>query len=150
LDIGSGNGYPESALSNFSPNKFIFDGVECNSIEGVLQSFKFNNIEMQRFVCTLVGKGAKFKGKKKKWWLKQELYWNGVSYKRDSKEYQKLLDILYETAYDQCESFRRALIATGKATLTHSMGKNKTNETILTEREFCSRLTKLRDYGRLI
>lgn len=150
MDIGSGNGYPESALSNFAPRRFIFDGVECSSLEGVLQSFKFSNIEMQKHVCTLVGKGAKFKGKNKKWWQKQELYWQGKVYKRNSKDYQDLLDRLYQAVYDQCEGFRDALKATQKATLTHSMGKNKVSETILTTQEFCSRLTKLRDYGTLI
>ena len=124
-------------------------GVKCNSIEGVLQSFKFKDINMQKYVCTLVGKQAKFKGKKKKWWQKQELYWNGIVYKRNSKEYQLLLDRLYNEVYKQCEGFRKALKATGKSTLTHSIGKNKITETILTEREFCSRLTKLRDYGML-
>ena len=37
MDIGSGNGYPSGALSNFSPHPFVFDGVECNSMEGLLQ-----------------------------------------------------------------------------------------------------------------
>lgn len=35
-------------------------------MEGLLQSFKFENHEMQKEVCKLVGKKAKFKGKKKK------------------------------------------------------------------------------------
>lgn len=149
MDIGSGNGYPESALSNFTPRRFIFDDIKCCSIEGVLQSFKFSNSDMQIYVCTLVGKSAKFKGKKKKWWQKQELYWKGIVYKRDSNEYQQLLNKLYQSVYDQCENFREALKSTRKATLTHSIGKNKINETILTTQEFCSRLTKLRDYGNL-
>ena len=148
MDIGSGNGYPESALSNFTPRNFIFEGVKCSSIEGVLQSFKFKDIPMQEYVCTLTGKCAKFKGKKKKWWQKQELYWKGVVYKRDSHEYQELLDRLYDTVYKQCANFRSALKATGKANLTHSIGKNKTTNTILTSNEFCSRLTNLRDYGK--
>jgi hypothetical protein len=41
---------------------------------------------MQRYVCTLVGKAAKFKGKKKKWFQKQELYWNGKTYKHIGKD----------------------------------------------------------------
>lgn len=65
MDIGSGNGYPESALSNFAPHPFIIDGVQCNSMEGFLQSLKFESIEMQNYVCSLVGKAAKFKGKRK-------------------------------------------------------------------------------------
>lgn len=149
MDIGRGNGYPESALSNFSPKHFIFDGIECNSIEGVLQSFKFDNTEMQKYVCALIEKTAKFKGKKKKWWKKQELYWQGKAYKRDSLEYQELLNRLYQTAYDQCENFRRALKATDKAVLKHSIGKTKSTETILTVQEFCNRLTKLRDLEKL-
>lgn len=56
MDIKSGSGYPQGALSNFAPRRFVFDGIECNSIEGVLQSFKFKDIEIQKYVCTLVGR----------------------------------------------------------------------------------------------
>jgi predicted NAD-dependent protein-ADP-ribosyltransferase YbiA (DUF1768 family) len=38
MDIGSGAGYPASALSNFSPHPFEIDGITCNSMEGFLQS----------------------------------------------------------------------------------------------------------------
>jgi hypothetical protein len=41
-------------------------------------------------------------------------------------------------------SFQKALLATGDATLTHSIGKNKQSETVLTKQEFCSRLMKIR------
>lgn len=34
MDIGSKNGYPASALSNFAPHLFELDGVKCNSMEG--------------------------------------------------------------------------------------------------------------------
>ena len=54
---------------------------------------------MQKYVCTLVGKAAKFKGKKKKWYQKQELYWNGRTYKRDSEAYQNLLNRAYNRLY---------------------------------------------------
>ena len=95
MDIGSGNGYPVGTLSNFAPHPFEIDGVQCNSMEGFLQSLKFESVEMQKYVCTLVGKAAKFKGKKKKWFQKQELYWLGDTYKRDSDEYQNLLNRAY-------------------------------------------------------
>ena len=98
---------------------------------------------MQKEVCKLVGKAAKFKGKKKKWWQDQTLYWQGVSYKRESQEYQDLLDRAYDEL-SKNESFQRALLATGNATLTHTIGKRKETETILTAREFCSRLTAIR------
>ena len=73
MDIGSQNGWPASALSNFAPHPFIIDGVECASMEGFLQSLKFKNPEMQKEVCKLVGKAAKFKGKKKKMILQNAL-----------------------------------------------------------------------------
>lgn len=148
MDIGSGKGYPSSSLSNFAPHPFVMDGVQCASMEGFLQSLKFESVEMQEYVCTLVGKAAKFKGKKKKWWQKQELYWRGKVYKRDSLEYQRLLNRAYNSLYEN-RSFRTALESTGKAILEHSIGKNKIQETVLTRSEFCSRLMYLRDNGKL-
>lgn len=143
MDIGKGNSYPSSALSNFSPHPFELDGVFCNSMEGFLQSLKFSNPEMQKYVCTLVGIKAKRKGSKKNWKQKQILYWQGKEYKRNSEEYQNLLDRAFEQLSTN-KSFQKALLSSGNSKLTHSIGKNKINDTVLTEREFCSRLTKIR------
>ena len=148
MDIGSGTGYPAGTLSNFAPHPFEIDGVQCNSMEGFLQALKFESADMQKYVCTLVGRSAKFKGKKKKWFQKQELYWLGTVYKRDSDEYQNLLNRAYNQLYKN-EGFRKALEATKGCVLTHSIGKNKINETVLTTSEFCRRLTYLRDKGLL-
>ena len=144
MDIGSGQGYPADALSNFAPHPFVLDGIECNSMEGFLQSLKFSNPDMQREVCKLVGRAAKFKGKKKNWYVKQVLYWQGKEIPRDSDEYQMLLDRAYMAMATQNRGFQCALLATQNAALTHSIGKSKTNETVLTRSEFCSRLTKIR------
>lgn len=149
MDIGSGSGYPSASLSNFAPHRFEVDGIECYSMEGFLQSLKFKEPHIQVEVCKLVGKMAKFRGKNRKWFRTQTLYWKGVEYKRDSKEYQMLLDKAYNCIYKQSESFKKALLSSGVANLTHSIGKNDSSKTVLTEREFCSRLTKLRDYGKL-
>ena len=92
MDIGSGTGFPSASLSNFAPHPFVIDGVECASMEGFLQSLKFSSPDMQKAVCQLVGKAAKFKGKKKKWWRTQTLHWQGTEIPRDSQEYQDLLD----------------------------------------------------------
>lgn len=143
MDIGSGNTYPSSALSNFAPHPFVIEGIECNSMEGFLQSLKFENPEMQKEVCKLVGKQAKFKGKKKKWWRTQTLFWKGKAIKRDSEEYQELLTKAYDCLYRN-EGFKKALSATKGCSLTHSMGKNKISETVLTEREFIRQLNRLR------
>ncbi len=146
MDIGSKHGYPSSALSNFAPHPFVIDGIQCNSMEGFLQSLKFSNPEMQKYVCTLVGMKAKFKGKPKKWWKTQTLYWQGKEIDRHSDEYQNLLDRAYD-ALMQNEGFRKALAATGNAVLTHSIGKSDSSKTVLTESEFCGRLMELRDRG---
>lgn len=144
MDIGSGSGYPAGNLSNFHPYQFEIDSVTCNSMEGFLQSLKFSNPVMQEYVCSLVGKKAKFKGKKKKWFKDQTLYWRGKPIKRDSEEYQNLLDRAFE-ALATNKKFQKTLLDTHNATLTHAMGKKKITETVLTTQEFCSRLTKIRE-----
>ena len=144
----SKSGYPAGALSNFAPHPFIIDGVQCNSMEGFLQSLKFESVDMQAHVCTLVGYAAKKKGQGKNWKTKQTLYWRGTPVKRDSEEYQELLNRAYNALYENTK-FRAALEATNGAVLTHSIGKNKESETVLTAREFCSRLMYLRDNGPL-
>jgi hypothetical protein len=116
-------------------------------MEGFLQSLKFKSVEMQESVCKLVGSAAKRKGSGKNWQKTQTLYWKGVEINRKSKEYQDLLDRAYNAMYDQSESFRKALMASGNGTLTHSMGKTNKNETVLTTSEFCGRLLRLRETG---
>lgn len=143
-DIGSKCDYPLNKLSNFACNPFVIDGVECMSMEGFLQSLKFKNPDMQKEICKLIGYGAKKRGKDKNWQQSQILYWNGVEYKRDSNEYQELLDRAYD-ALSTNESFQKALLLTGDSVLTHSIGRIKQNETVLTRQEFCSRLMKIRD-----
>ena len=148
MDVGSGNTYPANALSNFSPHPFVIDGVECNSMEGFLQSLKFKSVEMQEHVCTLVGFAAKKKGSDKNWYVTQTLYWKGEEIKRDSKAYQDLLDRAYEAMYKNTK-FKAALEASGQANLTHNIGKADPTKTVLTRNEFCSRLMKLRNFGSL-
>ena len=148
MDIGSGNKYPSNSLSNFSPHPFVIDGIQCNSMEGFLQSLKFKSPEMQEEVCKLVGYAAKKKGRKKNWQQTQTLYWKGNPIDRSSPEYQALLDRAYSELYKNSK-FRKALEASGNAVLTHSIGRSNLKETVLTKAEFCSRLTKLRDLGTL-
>lgn len=65
MDIGSGSGYPSSNLSNFSPHGFVVDGVECASMEGFLQSLKFQDPEMQNTSALLSEKQPNSKAKRK-------------------------------------------------------------------------------------
>lgn len=149
MNIGSNSKYPANTLSNFTGNRFIIDDIQCNSMEGFLQGLKFKSPEMQAHICTLVGYGAKKAGRNKNWRITQTLYWKGEEIKRDSQEYQLLLDRAYNAMYEQCESFRKALEASGNSILKHSIGRTNSKETVLTISEFCSRLTHLRDVGLL-
>lgn len=144
MDIGSGAPWPSCALSNFAPHEFVIDGIRCSSMEGFLQSLKFKSPEMQEHVCTLVGKTAKFKGKKKNWWRDQLLYWKGQPIHRQHEAYTELIN----RAFDELSKnagFQRAILATHNSSFTHSMGKSKKNETVLTEQEFCSNLYRIRE-----
>lgn len=144
IDIGSKNSEIEEKLSNFSEFYFIFDNFECYSMEGLLQSFKFPNVEKQKRICLLVGKKAKFKGKKKKWYLDHKLYWKDQVYDRFSEEYQKLLDKAFSSLYHQNKDYKELVLSTGNEELIHSIGKSDPKQTILTEEEFCLRIDKLR------
>lgn len=146
MDIKSGKPYPGGALTNFAPYPFEFDGVRCNSMEGLLQSFKFDKPHIQESVCKLVGFAAKKRGQQRNstWRKSQTLWWDGEEYDRKSEEYQELLDRAFD-ALSKNEKFQKALLATGESSLTHSIGKKKQSETVLTEKEFVSRLKKIRE-----
>ena len=146
MDVGSKAGYPASALSNFAPHPFVFDDVECASMEGLVQAFKFDKPHIQAEVCKLVGIRAKRRGQKrnKAWKRVQKLWWKGREFDRHGDDYQELLDRAFN-ALAENDSFQKALLATGNSTLTHSIGKSKRSETVLTEREFCSRLETIRN-----
>lgn len=147
MDVGSNGSYPSNALSNFAAHEFYLDGVRCASMEGFLQSLKFENPAMQEHICSLIGIGAKRAGQEKNWQKHQKLFWRGQVYLRRSREYQMLLDRAYLALYTNT-GFRAALKAAGDAVFTHSVGKRKEGETVLTIREFCSRLNMLRDKMR--
>lgn len=145
MDIKSGCGYPAASLSNFSPHPFVIDGVQCASMEGFLQALKSPYPDVQVEICKLVGIVAKRRGARIDWKKDQTLHWKGVDYKRESKEYTDLLNRAYYEL-SKNESFRKALLATGNAELKHSIGRSNPKETVLTEREFVSRLMALRKH----
>ena len=64
--------------------------------------------------------------------------------KRDSEEYK---NIVCEAFYALAENidFQKTLLATGNKRLYHTMGKSDPTRTILTEAEFCSILTEIRN-----
>ena len=143
VDISSDGRYPGAMLSNFTPYEFTFRGKRFLSMESLLQGLKFETVETQNGVFERVGVKAKLRGKKRKWYLDQTLYWQGTPMKRDSEEYK---NIVCEAFYALAENidFQQTLLATGDKRLYHTMGKSDPTRTILTEDEFCEILTNLR------
>ena len=174
MDIGSKRSYPSGNLSNFQPHTFeiyidelpdeirlnINDSIlktipidnaerhfiKCHSMEGFLQGMKRNKAHIQIDICKDIGIKAKRRGSKgnKAWKSKQTLWFLEIPMTRKGDLYQKVLDVGFKSLFRNTK-FRKALSATLNATLTHSMGRSKESETVLTIREFCGRLTKLRD-----
>jgi hypothetical protein len=146
MDIHSKSAWPLCDLSTFSAHAFVFDGVSIASMEGFLQSLKFDRVDEQKDVCGLAGYKAKTRGafRNEHFQECQTLYWNGGTYDRHGSGYADLLDRAYQALCDQNSGFRNALLATYSAPLTHSIGSSDPKLTILTAREFCDRLTMLR------
>lgn len=149
LDIGSRNQGAAGRLSNFTARSFVFDDVICESMEGLLQAFKFREWEDQKEIVKLVGFEANQRGQERNWKSSQVLWWRDTPYHRESKDYQLLLNYAFEALYTN-KSFEEDLDSTGDAHLSHVIGKSNVRDTVLTEKEFCSRLEKLRRIKGLI
>lgn len=143
LNVRSSTPGPAGRLSNFTPRSFLFDGVACGSIEGVLQSFKCPDPTRQTGICALSGNQARSAGRAYEWREGQTLYWQGEAYPRLSTSYQALLDRLYDAVYAQDAAFRADLAAVRGHRLEHSLGRDDPAQTILTRREFVQRLERL-------
>lgn len=145
LDVHWKNTYPSSDLSNFGAHPFIFDGIECASMEGLLQSLKEQDPAAQKGICKLSGKEVKKRGEQLNIsrTAGDSLYWQGRAIDRFSRDYQSFLDRAY-LQLSHAPSFRSALLASGDKLLLHTIGKKTPEETILTEMELCTRLLRLR------
>ena len=148
IDIHSKSKGAAGELSNFTKHRFVFDGVECASMEGFLQSLKYVCPKKQSEICLLSGGEAKAAGaKKKRWKLTRYIYWCGKRYDRLSREYRELIFRAYSAMYAQNEAFRTAIKETRGKRLCHSIGNPNPKKTILTEREFICMLYRLRKMG---
>ena len=144
LDIRSNGQYPSGVLSNLCSNGFRFEGMVCGSMEGFLQSLKQQDRDKQRQICSMKGGNAR-KRSVTSWQTDQIVWWKGLAYDRQSDDYQKLIRRAYQAMFDQSERFRAALMQTRGITLIHSSGEENPYKTILTEQEFCTILTEIRD-----
>ena len=144
IDIWSKSVYPADVLSNLCSNGFRFDGVVCGSMEGFLQSLKQQDINKQRQICSMKGRNAK-KQTPTGWQTDQIVWWKGKAIDRQSQEFTALVRKAYNAMFEQSERFRTALMATRGMTLYHTKGESNPYKTTLTEQEFCSILTELRE-----
>lgn len=144
LDIWSKSPYPANVLSNLCSNGFRFEGFLCGSMEGFLQSLKHQDINKQRQICSMKGKNAK-NLTSTYWQTDQIVWWKGEAINRQSNEYHDLIRRAYKAMFEQNERFRAALMSTRGLKLYHSRGEQNRYKTILTESEFCSILTEIRD-----
>lgn len=151
IDILAKAAYPANILSNFKrvDPPFYVDDVPCYSIEGFLQSLKTPDEELQKSLCLKSGSTARRLGRmltqKDNWKENQVLYWKGIPYSRDSKEYINLVKKVFNARFDASQEYRDALKSTKGYTLTHSCGSKDKKETVLTEQEFISILDELRE-----
>ncbi len=146
IDIKGGSKDPRATrLSNFTDRPFSFQGTPCAGIEGVLQALKEPNPEVQLEICAMSGKEAKKAGLERDNWKDgQTLWWQGFPYPRNSREYQILITLIYDSVYNQDPSFRLDLLNLGHEDICHSIGNTDQRDTVLTEVEMVYQLNRLR------
>jgi len=137
--------YPK-LLSNLFPYEFTFKGQKLNSIECFFQGIKFKDKELQSKLFKYSGKEALVLQKTSDYNWKESgiVYWQGLPIKRDSKEYDDLIDELYISAI-QNEFYRNA-IKNCNLPIIHAMGEEDKKETVFTRYEFEFMLNCLHDF----
>lgn len=147
VDVGYRNrGDYAQMLSNLFPYTFKFKGKRMRSIENFFQGIKFKDKKIQNYVFTYYGTQAvHIKAATDYNWKESGIvYWQGKEIKRDSKEYELLVDELYISAI-QNPIYRGVLNNCNKFIL-HSIGENNKKDTTFTRYEFEFELNCLKDF----
>lgn len=143
LDIHSGLPGDAAVLSNLYMKPFIMDNVTYMSLEGFLQSLRFEYATDANRVAMLCGVEAKMAGRNKP--IREDRLWyKGEPFNRHSKWYQKLLERAFMCCFAQNTMFQCAISNTRDMVLTHTIGKDDPTQTILTNSEFIGLLMGLR------
>lgn len=123
-------------LSNLFPYTFYFKGKKLNSIESFFQGIKMKDIELQNLVFSYSGleSNAVKVASDYNWQEKGIIYWQGTPMKRDSREYDELVDELYISAIQN--PLYRNILKKIKKPIIHSIGKEQKEETVFTRYEF--------------
>lgn len=146
-DISDERGFPFGMLDPSAPVRFEIDGIECASLDGFIQSLKFDKIKDQKNISKRVGDDAKKRGLQKDNPLNNKadriVFWQGKSFKRNSKKYNNLLARVFREMAKN-PKYQKALMATQDLDFTHSKGKINKKDTLLTKKELIDNLKDLR------
>lgn len=146
-DINDKRGYPYGLLDPSAPIRFEIDGIQCASLDGFLESLKFEKEADQKSISKYVGNSAKKRGQNKDHPGNKKanriLYWQGKTFKRNSKEFDALINRVFKEMAKN-KIWRAALMLTEDEDFTHSKGKTNKKDTILTQKELTDNLKELR------
>ena len=127
--------YPK-LLSNLFPYDFRFKGYKLHSLESFYQAIKFPSVRLQKKLFKYSGKEALVlkEATDYNWRETGYIYFKGKPIKRDSVEYDNLIDELYISAIQN--TFYRNALKNCPLPIIHAIGEETKEETVLTRYEF--------------
>ena len=136
---------PSRVLSNLYPYEFNYHGHKVKSIEAAIQSLKYNDEDIRKYCYEYSGIDAvHLRGLTPYKWQEDGILYTPIGpIDRFSEEYQKFLDELYYSAY-QNPIYKNNLLNSYPKQLDHTIGENDKRFTTLTRTEYISRLYALR------
>lgn len=136
-------------LSNLFPYEIYFKGKKLSSIEAFFQGIKFRDVNMQNYIFEYSGLDANNikVASDFDWKMEGIVYWQGNEIKRNSKEYDDLVDELYISAI-QNPLYRNVLKNCDKD-IIHSIGVTEKSETVFTRYEFEYQLNCLKAFVQM-
>ncbi len=142
-------GPSSKVLSNLFPYEFVFRGKHLNGIETFFQGIKIKNKNTQEYVFKYSGLDSNnIKAASDFDWKGSGIvYWQGKEIKRDSDEYDNIVDELYISAI-QNPLYRNVLKNINKP-IIHSMGEVDKKKTVFTRYEFEFMLNCLVEFLKL-
>lgn len=136
-------------LSNLFPYEISFRGKNLSSIETFFQGIKFKDVNMQNYVLKYSGLDSNnIKVASDFDWKETGIvYWQGTAIKRDSKEYDDLVDELYISAIQN--PLYRNVLKNCEKDIIHSIGEKEKTETVFTRYEFEYQLNCLKAFVQM-
>ena len=147
IDVGYKNkGDLPQMLSNLFPYEFKFRGKKLASIENFFQGIKFKDKKIQNYVFKYYGTQAVHVKAASDYNWKENgiIYWQGKPIKRNSLEYDLLINELYISAIQN--PIYRGVLRNCNKDIIHSIGEVQKENTTFTRYEFEFQLNCLKDF----